>query len=64
MGIGTEDSVVRYGLIFTPRGPRPYVSTSLRSGRHQSLTPGQSVAFAVMFLLAIVVAAVIVVGVL
>lgn len=55
---------MRTGIIFTPRGPRPYASMSLRSGRHQKLTPGQSVAFAVMFLLAVVVAAVIVVGVL
>ena len=54
---------MRYGLFLTPRGLRPYVSASLRSGRHQELTPGQSMAFAAMVLLAIVVSAVIVLAV-
>ncbi len=51
---------MHYGLIFTPRGIRPYISASLRLHRAQKLTPGESAAFAITFLLAIVVAAVIV----
>lgn len=51
---------MRYGLFLSPRGLRPYASISLRPRHTQKLTPGQSVAFDVMFVLAIVVAAVIV----
>lgn len=48
------------GLLLNPRGLRPYASVNLRPHRAQKLTPSESVAFAIMFLLAIVVAAAIV----
>jgi len=51
---------MRYGLLFTPKGIRPYASISLRSRRTQKLSPGESVAFVIMFFVAIIVAAVIV----
>ena len=57
---------MRYGVLLTPHGPRPYASIGLgsRSHRTQNLTPGESMAFAGLFMAAVVVTIVIVMVVL
>jgi hypothetical protein len=52
---------MRYGILFSSRGPRPYLSASLSPHRRtKDLTPGESVAFAALFMFAVVVTIVVV----